>query len=147
MIRLALALSAMTLLACNGCNSGGNAPPPGPSGGMAPMPPGGETVVQAEDDGRAFDVPRGSMVTFKLASNSGTGYAWAPGPQGIDPNILAQQGGPTSESASPQPGAPKMDVFRFMANNPGTAMVEMDLKRPFGNAPPGRVVHVTVNVH
>jgi len=146
MIRAMLALSAMTLLACNGCNNGGNGPPPGPSGGM-PMPPGAETVVHAEDDGRAFDVARGSMVTFKLTAASGTGYSWAPGPQGIDPNILAAQGGPTSEVSAPEPGAPRMDVFHFMANNPGSAMVEMDLRRPFGNAPPGRVVHFTVNVH
>jgi predicted secreted protein len=145
MIRVALAMSALTLLACNGCNSGGSGPPPGPSGGMPP--PGAEVVVHAEDDGRAFDVTRGSMVTFKLAGNAGTGYQWAPGPQGIDPNVLAQQGGPTSEMASPDPGAAKLDVFRFVANNPGTALVEMDLRRAFGNAPPGRVVHFTINVH
>jgi predicted secreted protein len=145
MIRFVLALGATSLLACNGCNGGGSAPPPGPSGGMPP--PAAETVVHAEDDGRVFDVARGSAVTIKLGATAGNGYLWSPGPPGIDPNVLTQQGGPTTEMDSTQPGAPTMAVFRFVANNPGSAVVEMDLKRPFGNAPPGRVVHFTINVH
>ncbi len=105
----------------------------------------GETIIHAEDDGRSFDVGRGSPVTFKLASNSGTGFQWVP--VGVDPNILAQQGDRTQELSSDTPGAPKLDVYHFLANAPGTAVVEMDLKRAFGSQPPGRVIHVTINVH
>jgi predicted secreted protein len=149
MIRQVLVLTAMSLFACNGCNGDGNTPPatgpgvvPSGSGGV---PAGGETVIHVEDDGKSFDVQRGSAVTFKLASNAGTGFQWVP--VGVDPNILAQQGDRTQELASDAPGAPKMEVYHFLANAPGTAMVEMDLKRPFGSQPPGRVIHVTVNVH
>jgi predicted secreted protein len=150
MIRLALVLSAMSLLACNGCNGDGNTPPanpPGSGGSAMPGAPGapGETVIHVEDDGRTFDVNRGSPVTFKLASNAGTGFQWVP--VGVDPNILAQQGDRTQELSSDTPGAPKLEVYHFLANAPGTAVVEMDLKRAFGNQPPGRVIHVTVNVH
>jgi predicted secreted protein len=141
MIRHALTLAAMSLLACNGCNHDGSTPP----GGPGTPPPGGETVIHVEDDGRAFDVGRGSPVTFKLASNAGTGFEWVPAP--VDPSVLAQQGGKTNELASDVPGAPKMDVYRFVAVNPGSAAVEMDLKRPWGNQPPARAIHVTVNVH
>jgi len=143
MIRHGLALAALTLIACNGCNNNGSGPPPGPSGGQVPA--GGELVVHVEDDGKAFDVARGSPVTFKLASNAGTGYQWMPA--AVDPNVLAQQGDKTSEVSSDVPGAPKMDVYHFVAQNPGSAQVEMDYKRAFGSAPPGRVVHVTIHVH
>ena len=148
MIRLAFALVATSFIACHGCNGDGNNPPPVPPGSGQVHPPpaaGAETVVHVEDDGRAFDVARGSVVTFKLASNGGTGFVWTAAP--VDPNILAQQGDRTFEVTSDTPGAPKMDVYRFMAQNPGSAVVEMDLKRPWGNQPPGRVVHVTINVH
>ncbi len=40
-----------------------------------------------------------------------------------------------------------MDVYRFVAKSAGSTVVEMDLKRPWGNQPPGRVVRVTINVH
>jgi predicted secreted protein len=147
MIRLALVLTATTLFACNGCGSSNPPPPPGVPGapGSAGGPMAGETIIHAEDDGRSFDVGRGSPVTFKLASNSGTGFQWVP--VGVDPNILAQQGDRTQELSSDTPGAPKLDVYHFLANAPGTAVVEMDLKRAFGSQPPGRVIHVTINVH
>jgi predicted secreted protein len=148
MIRHALVLSAMSLFACNGCNGDGNTPPatgPGAPSGSAGGPVAGETVVHVEDDGKTFDVGRGSPVTFKLSSNAGTGFQWVP--VGIDPNILAQQGDRGQELSSDTPGAPKLEVYHFLANAPGTAVVEMDLKRPWGNQPPGRVIHVTINVH
>jgi predicted secreted protein len=150
MIRVALALAATTLIACNGCNGGGNAPPPAPNGSAVPGPggpgtPGGETVISDQDDGKSFDVQHGTTVTFKLAANAGTGFNWFPA--GVDPNILAQQGDRTNEVPSDTPGAPKTEVYHFLANAPGTAVVEMDLKRPWGNQPPGRVIHVTINVH
>jgi predicted secreted protein len=155
MIRLALAASAMSLLACNGCNHDGGAPPAS-SGGVASLgapvtasaaaPASGETVVHVEDDGKSFEVARGSAVTFQLASNAGTGFVWMPAQ--VDPNVLAQQGDRTNELSSDVPGAPKMDVYHFVASNPGTVVVEMDLRRPWehGGAP-GRAIHVTVNVH
>jgi predicted secreted protein len=150
MIRLAILLTAASLFACNGCGSSNPPPPPGvpgtpgaPGGGGAPVA--GETIIHADDDGKTFDVTRGSPVTFKLFTNAGTGFQWVP--VGVDPNILAQQGDRTQEMSSDAPGAPKFEVYHFLANAPGTVVVEMDLKRAFGNAPPGRVVHVTVNVH
>jgi predicted secreted protein len=150
MFRHALALSAMTLLACNGCNDK-NAPPASSAGPVgiasataAGAGQGGETVVRAEDDGKSVDVARGETVTFKLASNSGTGYLWVPAQ--VDTSLLAQQGDRTSEASSDAPGGGKMDVYRFLALKAGSSTVEMSLKRPFGGAPAARALHVTVNV-
>ncbi len=147
MLRFALGLCALSLLACNACNGGGTAPPPPvpAASGPAVDAPTGETVLHTEDDGRTFDVTRGSAVTFKLASNAGTGFVWTAAP--VDQNVLTQQGDRTSEPSSEAPGAPKMDVYRFVAKSAGSTVVEMDLKRPWGNQPPGRVVRVTINVH
>jgi predicted secreted protein len=144
MKRASYALVALALLACKG---GGDGTLPAQSAGPGQVPPPGpaqETIVHAEDDGRTFDVPRGGMVTFKLAGNAGTGFMWTVGQ--IDPNVLAQQGDHTNELESGAPGAPKMDVYRFVGNSPGSTVVEMDYRRPWGNAPPARAIHVTVNV-
>ena len=75
--------------------------------------------MHAEDDGRA-STWAGQHGHLQAHRCFGHRLPWAPGPQGIDPNVLAAQGGPTSEPSGPEPGAPKMDVLRFMANNPGT---------------------------
>jgi predicted secreted protein len=104
----------------------------------------GETVIAVEDDGKAFTVARGAAVTFRLASQSGTGYAWLP--TQLDAAVLAQQGDRTSDLATDTPGAPKADVYHFTAGAAGSTVVEMSLKRAFGSAPPSRVIHVTVNV-
>jgi predicted secreted protein len=103
-------------------------------------------VVRVEDDGKTFDVTAGGTITFKLASQSGTGYVWMPA--GADPAVLTQVGDRTSELESSAPGAAKVDVYRFVAQHPGSTAVEMDLQRPWTkNAPPARAIHVLVNVH
>ncbi len=151
---------SLSLLACNGGHDG-NAPAasaavapsaPSPSNSATPVPvaapagpAAGETVVHAEDDGKSFDVARGSTVTFSLPSNAGTGYIWVP--TQVDAGVLTQQGDRTSDTSSDVPGAPKADVYHFAAANAGTTTVEMSLKRPFGSGAPTRTVHMTVTVH
>jgi predicted secreted protein len=105
----------------------------------------GETVVRAEDDGRTFDLPAGGILTFRLASHSGTGFVWKPAP--LDGGALSQVGERTTEVSSVLPGAPKVDVYRFVARSAGTLGIEMDYQRPWGNQPPVKTVRVTVNVH
>jgi predicted secreted protein len=147
-----LAVFSASLLACNGCHDGAPpaasaavAPSGSASGNTATPAPASETVVHADDDGKAFDVVRGGAVTFALPSNAGTGYIWVP--TQVDPTILAQQGDRTSDPSSDVPGAPKVDVYHFAAAGPGTTTVEMSLKRPFGSGAAARTVHVTVTVH
>jgi predicted secreted protein len=149
MIRPAGVLASLWLLACNGCNDH-NAPPPNPAASAAPGAaqgqPASETVVRVEDDGKTLDVAAGGTVTFKLASNAGTGYIWLP--TGADPAVLAQIGERASEVESSVPGGPKMDVYRFAAQHAGSTTVEMDLQRPWTkSAPPAKAIHVIVNVH
>jgi predicted secreted protein len=104
-----------------------------------------ETIVHADDDGKAFKLARGSTITFAFPNHAGTGYVWTP--TQVDANVLVQQGDRTSVVSSDVPGAPKVDVYHFAAQAPGTTTVEMSLKRPFGAAAPARVVHVTVSVN
>jgi predicted secreted protein len=104
------------------------------------------TLVRADDDGKTFDVAKGSTLTVSLASNAGTGYRWVP--TKIDASVLAQQGDRTVEASSPGvPGGPTSEVYHFVAASAGTTVLEMSLKRAFGSGAPARTVHVTINVH
>lgn len=153
----AVALATLSLFACHGCNDArppaasapsagaSSAPDPSSTNATPSLSSSGETVIHVEDDGKSFDTTKGSTVTFKLASNAGTGYVWVP--MNVDSTILAQQGDRTSEIASDTPGAPKFDVYHFTAGSAGTTPVDMSLKRSFGSTPPARAIHVTVNVH
>jgi predicted secreted protein len=138
----ALALASLTLSACHGPPNTASPANAAVSDG-ASAPPAADTVVGVEDDGKSFDVARGGTVTFKLASHAGTGYAWVP--TQIDPAALAQQGDRTSEIGSETPGAPKLDVYRFVADGAGETGVEMSLRRSFGGGAV-RVLHVTIRV-
>jgi predicted secreted protein len=105
-----------------------------------------DPVVHVEDDGKTYDVAAGGTITFRLASQAGTGYVWMP--FGGDPAVLAQVGDRSSELESSAPGAASIDVYRFVAQHPGSTAVEMDLQRPWTkNAPPAKAIHVLVNVH
>ena len=127
-------LATASLFASISCNHD-SAPPPAPSqpqpdAATTPVPSSStgsassETVVGSDDDGKTFDVQKGGTITFRLASNAGTGYIWKP--TQIDAGILTQQGERTSELASDVPGASKVDVYRFEAQNTGSVPVEMD---------------------
>ncbi len=130
----------------SGCDGRqGGAPPTVQSSASVPTSPeAGETIVHIEDDGKSFDVARGSIVTFALTRHSGTGYAWKP--SHVEGDALVQQGDREGEGGSGVPGAPKMDVYRFLAENAGSSAVEMSLARHFGDAAAAGVLHVTFRV-
>ena len=152
MVRAALALAALPPLAffawacaCGGCHP--SATPPAPvgrrrdelaaPGRAAGETSAGETVVRLEDDGKSLEVAVGSTVTFRLASHGGTGYVWVPrASTAATEGCSRRWGSATSEASSDAPGAPKLDVLRFVARHAGTATVEMGLVRPWGNQPP-----------
>jgi predicted secreted protein len=144
----AWAFLVVPFLAIAGCKDG-SSPPPNAAESAALINTDASladaTVVRAEDDGKSFDVARGGLVTFKLASNQGTGYAWVV--TQVEPTVLAQQGQRTSEASSDTPGTAKMDVYRFIAQGAGTTAVQLSFQRAFGSAPPTRVVTVTIHVH
>jgi predicted secreted protein len=151
-----LSFALSPLFACAGCHDGGapavntadtsaTADAAGSPATAVVVSDGGETVVHVEDDGKTFDVARGSTVTLSLASNAGTGYAWTP--TQIDATLLAQQGDrAVVQNAPGVPGGPTSEVFHFIAQAPGTTSLEMSLKRGFGSGQPARVVHITINV-
>ena len=152
MVRAALAMVALPLLAgacaCGTCHRGGA--PPSPSAASSATTPAvatGETVVDAEDQGRTFDLAPGATLVFRLASHAGTGYAWVPAAvDGGDGGVLSPLGDRASEPSSDTPGGPKLDVYRYVARHSGTVTVEMDLVRPWEHGPPAKTLRVTVTV-
>ena len=138
------------LVTSAGCHGDGVATNPSGATGAAGTTPSAtspetaDVVVHADDDGKTLDVPLGGTVTFRLVGHTGTGYVWLPAP--MDGGVLGQVGERTSEVSSDTPGAPKVDIYRFAAQSAGTATVEMDLKRPWGDQPPVRTTRVTVKV-
>jgi predicted secreted protein len=146
--RATLATPAVAALALAWAACRHDSAPPRPSGSPDPTAladSGGDTEVRVEDDGKTFDLAPGGTLTFRLASHSGTGFVWTPAAE--DGGVLSQVGERASEASSDVPGAPKTDVYRFVARSAGTATIEMDYQRPWGNQPPVKTVHVTVNVH
>jgi hypothetical protein len=105
------------------------------------------TLIHIEDDGKIIDVQKGGSVVFVLASHAGTGFVWVP--TRVDPAFLTQVGDRSSDVPNDIPGTKKYDVYHFTvgAAASGSSVVEMSLKRPFGNERIGRVIHVTVNAH
>jgi predicted secreted protein len=158
-MRLAFPLPAIGALAAAGVASGGchhdgalphpSGPPDSPPADASAAGTGDadatDMVVHAEDNGRTFDLSPGGTLVFRLASRSGTGFLWRPAP--LDGGALTPVGERTSEVSSDVPGAPRFDVYRFVAHAVGTTGIEMDYGRPWGNQAPVRIVHVTVNVH
>jgi predicted secreted protein len=102
-------------------------------------------VIHLEDDGKIIDVQKGGHLLFVLASHAGTGYVWTP--TKVDPTFLTQVGDRSSDVPNDIPGAKKYDVYRFTVGTAasGSSVVEISLKRPFGNERIARVIHVTVN--
>lgn len=151
MVPARVALAAVAVLACAACHRDAVGPPgptPPPTGSSPPASPdAGEAVVRLEDDGKTLDVARGTTVTVELQLSSGTGFSWTPAP--ADGGVLVQQGERASEQtdAAARPGAPRLDVFRFAALSPGTAVVTMELRRPWEtDSPPAKTFRVTVRV-
>jgi predicted secreted protein len=154
MIRPTASLAVLPLLLLFGGHGCGGGSPPAAQNAAAGAPSAGpargegaagDAVVHVEDDGKTFDLAAGATITFKLASQAGTGYVWMPA--GADPMVLAQVGDRASEVESSAPGGSKVDVYRFVAQHAGSTAVEMDLQRPWTkSAPPARAIHVLVNV-
>jgi len=144
MLRAALALAAS--FACGGCHHDSTLP--GPSGSSSTTPPldAGGTFLGAEDDGKTLDLSPGDTLTLRLPTHGGTGFVWVPAARDGGDGSVVQVGERTSELSSGTPGAPKLDVYRLVARGPGTATVEMDLRRPWGDQPPVKTWRVTVNV-
>jgi predicted secreted protein len=162
MVRIAVAVAAVALVvacvACTACRHGevpaesasvdagsGGSARGAPEAGASPRAaPTAGPIVQVADDGKTFALARGGVLTFSLARNAGTGFEWSPAP--LDGGVLMMQGERASERTSDEPGAAKNDVYRFLAGEPGTVTVEMQLRRPWGDQPPVKTLRVVVEV-
>jgi predicted secreted protein len=149
MARVSNGLAVLAWAACAACRHDAAPPSPAPVATASAAPAdAGETVLGLADDGKTVDVTRGATVTVKLELSSGTGYSWVPAPS--DGGTLVQQGERTSEQkqgASPMPGGPRLDVYRFAAQAPGVFPLAMELRRPWEqDTPAARVFRVTVRV-
>ena len=140
MVRTSPVLLAL-LVVCGGCRH--DAPTPAPESGGVPLPRRPRRSSTPTTTARRSSW-RPAHLVLELASNSGTGYAWTAAP--VDSTVLASEGQPEVERQSDLPGGPKLDVLHFVARGAGTVALQVDLKRPWGDAPAAKTIKVTVNV-
>jgi predicted secreted protein len=82
------------------------------------------TLTEA-DQGTAHSLQRGQVVEIRLEADRAGGYAWVPAENALP--VLATDGVPGYEA---QDGAPGVEVWRFIAREPGHAHLMFEYRRP-----------------
>lgn len=82
------------------------------------------TLTEA-DQGTALSLQRGQVVEIRLESDRAGGYAWVPAENALP--VLAADGAPGYEA---QDGAAGVEVWRFIAREPGHAHLVFEYRRP-----------------
>lgn len=92
-----------------------------------------EVPLGAGDSGRTVEVERGDVVVVALESNASTGFAWRI-ETGAAPQLKlkSEEYVPPKEQPTPIVGAPGTQVFRFEAEERGTAVLELAYARSDG---------------
>jgi len=108
--------------------------------------PSGDVVVTERDAGGEVGITRGATLIVRLSAQLGTGYSWQISEN--DPSHLRLLGPPSLErSGNDQPGATQEQVFRFVAEKPGTTPLMLRYRRPWEpDAPPARTFSVHVRI-
>lgn len=82
-----------------------------------------------EDSGRSLDMAAGDLVELRLFENPTTGHIWTTIRDG-SPVLALLDVTFSSQSGPRQYGAGGTRCWRFRANAPGTATLEMEYSRP-----------------
>ncbi len=103
------------------------------------------TVGNAEN-GRAITLSHGDTLVLSLTSNPSTGYTWRAVRD--DPAHLRPLGAPRYERPSGSLlGGAGRQVFRFKAENPGTAALTLEYARPWEkNVPAAKTYRLRLNI-
>jgi inhibitor of cysteine peptidase len=127
-------VAALAAVAATGCSSANAA--------------GGPLTLADTDNGKAFSVKVGDIITVVIPGNVTTGYSWAAALSEKDAALLQQQGEPVYADGSNETlvGAGGDFTFTFKAAAAGQAALKLVYARPWENGAPAQTyeVHVTI---
>jgi predicted secreted protein len=110
----------------------------------SPSPEGGAALT-IDDSGKKLDLSVGATFQVELRGSAGTGFKWDV--TSPDSAVVALSGSATRAPLTPgMPGGPFRQTFVFVAKAPGTAHVELQYRRSFGEAAPAKTFFVDVTV-
>ena len=105
-----------------------------------------EITVNDANNHSQIIIQKGNMMIVELLTNPGTGYSW----QIIknDPDKLKPLGDSVLKPLETEaPGASENQVFRFLAQNSGLAVLELHYLRPWErNIPPLKTYQINVQI-
>jgi inhibitor of cysteine peptidase len=105
-----------------------------------------EITVNDTNNNSQIIIQKGNIMIVELLTNPGTGYSW----QIIknNPDQLKPLGNSILEPLeSEAPGASENQVFRFLAQNLGSTMLELHYLRPWErNLPPLKTYKINVQI-
>ena len=105
-----------------------------------------EITVNDANNNSQIIIQKGNMMIVELLTNPGTGYSW----QIIknDPDKLKPLGDSVLKPLKTEvPGASENQVFRFLAQNSGLAVLELHYLRPWErNIPPLKTYQINVQI-
>jgi predicted secreted protein len=87
-------------------------------------------TVTKEKDGREAALKVGDILQVELPGKAGTGYSWSAVAAGAPYlKLISQDSRPVA--GQPPLGGPVVQVWRFRAEKPGTALIKMSYYRPW----------------
>lgn len=87
------------------------------------------TLTEA-DEGRALSLQRGQVVEVRLSADRPAGYTWIPAHNALP--VLSTDGIPEYETEEGrESNAPGVEVWRFIALEPGHAHLVFEYRRPY----------------
>ncbi|ALB43206.1 MULTISPECIES: protease inhibitor I42 family protein [Nostocales] len=105
-----------------------------------------EITVNDANNNSQIIIQKGNMMIVELLTNPGTGYSW----QIIknDPDKLKPLGDSVLKPLETEaPGASENQVFQFLAQNSGSAVLELHYLRPWErNLPPLKTYQINVKI-
>ncbi len=137
-------LTAMVFAAC--LLAARYAPPRATAAELGSSVSGHTITVGDAENGRAITLSHGDTLVLSLTSNRSTGYNWRVVRD--DRAHLRPLGTPKYERRSESLlGGGGYQLFRFVAENPGTASLTLNYERPWEkDVPPAKTYQLTVNV-
>ena len=127
-------MAALAAVAAAGCSSA--------NAGAGPL------ALTDNDNGKAFTVKVGDIITVVIPGNMTTGYSWAAALSEKDAALLQQQGEPVYAQGSNGSvvGAGGTFTFTFKAAAAGQAALKLAYARPWENGAPAQTYEVELTI-
>ncbi len=116
------------------------------SNASTPLMPNSEITINDTNNNSQIIIQKGNIMIVELLTNPGIGYSW----QIIknDPHQLKSLGDSVLKPIEAEaPGASENQVFRFLAQNSGSTVLELHYLRPWErNIPPLKTYQINVQI-